>query len=317
VEEAALVYTKNLPLLGSDPRGLIRLRDAWIRVAASRFLDGNVDGARDALRRVFVYDPKASYTPTLFPPQMKKAVVETQLLGDALGTGKLSVSTTPPGARVYLNGALKGTSPLSFEEVHAGPNLVTAVLEGYERAEAEVEAQGAGDSASTELALSPVGVDPLLSFQSARSQLGLGIEPAPLVDLSQRLGADLIIAVRGAETGAGRTLTAFLYDARSRQLLKKSVKSAAPDHLGDAAMQLAWDVLKGARLDGKFEAPPPPESVVKKKLREFRAWPHFWPVVGGAAGAVVLAGAITIGVVVAERNTWTAADTVIFLGTSR
>src|SRR5207302_262545 len=118
-----------------------------------RFFDGNNDGAREALRHVFIFDPKLDYTPKLFPPQMRKTVIEGRLLFDALGSGKLTISSEPPGALVYVNGAARGTTPCTVIDVNPGPNYVTVVRRGFAPSSTVVEIAGGGEEAKSEITL--------------------------------------------------------------------------------------------------------------------------------------------------------------------
>jgi len=48
------------------------------------------------------------------------------------GYGALSVTTTPPGALVYLDGEMKGVTPAVIPQVPEGPHMVVLVLDGYQ-----------------------------------------------------------------------------------------------------------------------------------------------------------------------------------------
>ncbi len=48
-----------------------------------------------------------------------------------LSTGSISISSTPSGAEIYLDGAYKGTTPLSISGVTAGSHTIKLVKSGY------------------------------------------------------------------------------------------------------------------------------------------------------------------------------------------
>jgi hypothetical protein len=67
--------------------------------------------------------PAQSSTPgTIYPP--------TPTLSH--GYGSLSVTTSPPGALVYLDGVMKGVTPATIPQVPEGPHSVLLVLDGYQ-----------------------------------------------------------------------------------------------------------------------------------------------------------------------------------------
>lgn len=71
-------------------------------------------------------------------------------------TGSISVTTTPTGAQIYVDGTLKGTSPLTATLVPAGSHTVTAALAGYKNS-SQVVSVTAGLTATVNLTLLSVG----------------------------------------------------------------------------------------------------------------------------------------------------------------
>ena len=65
-------------------------------------------------------------------------VVATQVLSEPAGaagggnTGSVSVSSTPSGASVYLDGSLKGTTPLTIARVSVGNHTLRLTKTGYQ-----------------------------------------------------------------------------------------------------------------------------------------------------------------------------------------
>ena len=57
-------------------------------------------------------------TPTTVPPSMY---------------GSMSVNTSPQGAKIYLDGYYRGTSPFAFDQIEPGSHTIEAVLDGYYR----------------------------------------------------------------------------------------------------------------------------------------------------------------------------------------
>jgi len=103
------------------------------------------DGYREYSQDVTVMAAKAAVSATLVP----KAAVVTPAAGPdgtlpATGTpapaltippaatGSLSVTTTPPGALVYIDGQMKGITPATIPGLSAGSHAVVLIMDGYE-----------------------------------------------------------------------------------------------------------------------------------------------------------------------------------------
>ncbi|RPI40222.1 MAG: PEGA domain-containing protein [Methanoregulaceae archaeon] len=52
--------------------------------------------------------------------------------GKATGYGSLSITTTPEGALVYVDGAMMGVTPATIPMLAEGPHSVTLVMDGYQ-----------------------------------------------------------------------------------------------------------------------------------------------------------------------------------------
>jgi hypothetical protein len=53
-------------------------------------------------------------------------------------TGDVVVESKPPGAKVYVDNKLAGTTPLSLQQVSAGNHVIRLEREGYRRWSASV-----------------------------------------------------------------------------------------------------------------------------------------------------------------------------------
>ncbi len=323
IEAAIKQYELRLPELAARDGSVAKLRDAWIRRAAIQFFDGDHDGARDSLRRVFVLDPKTAWSPKVFPPQMKKAVVESRLLFEALGSGKLDVTTDPPGAEVYVNGAPRGISPTTIDDAPAGPSYVSLRRRGWAPLMTVVEVSGAGDEARCDQTLTRFEGDPIGPLAEAVPQPGAVEAPAPVIAAAARLHVPLVVVVMASREAGVTHVAAWLYDARPKRLLRKVEASG---ETAEAASKAAVDLLDHVRLDGVVEAPPAPKATPRWKVFDERvaAWRgsrYFWPTVGGAAAVVVAVGlGVGLGVGLSSAqgpSGLTPGETVILLGTGR
>ena len=69
--------------------------------------------------------------------------------------GAIQANSTPSGARVAIDGSVKGTTPFSISDVPAGPHTVRFSLDGYVEREQSVEVR-AGQTATLSANLTPV-----------------------------------------------------------------------------------------------------------------------------------------------------------------
>jgi formylglycine-generating enzyme required for sulfatase activity len=61
---------------------------------------------------------------------------------EAYGDGSITVATTPTGAKVYLDGTYKGTSPLTLAGVAKGSHIIKVEADGYSPEEKSVDIPG-------------------------------------------------------------------------------------------------------------------------------------------------------------------------------
>ncbi len=111
--------------------------------------------------------------------------------------GSIAITPTPLDAEVYVDGATKGTGPMTVDGLTAGVHVVSARLDGYEKVEQHVT---------------------VVAYQIVRSTIALAPKRPP-VPLGKRLGLDRVrwgrvgvdLGVSAAAVGLG--LVAYLqYD---------------------------------------------------------------------------------------------------------
>jgi hypothetical protein len=294
--------------MASRGGGLLPFRDAWLRLAKARFFDGDQKGARDAMRYVYVLDPTVKWDPKVFPPAMKKVVVESRLLYDTLGTGSLSIDSDPPGATVFLNGIkLDKLTPLDGVPAPAGPNYLSFVRRGWQSSNAVFEVAGGGEAATAVRQLEHYPGRPLQPINRARLELEKNASPPTLKDGASKLNVDMLVLVRLEKLDAGTKIVAYLYDARPNKILKRAEKSANTDEeMSTAARELAHELTTGVPLNGVVLTPVAPKGPsaserMAANWRKFRHSKAFWGVVGGVIGVVVVGAAVGIGVGVGSQ----------------
>ena len=326
LEVALKSYQKYLPALAARPGGVAPMRDGFIALSKARFFEGNLDGARDALRYAFVLDGTVRWDKTLFPAQMKKLVMEARLLFETMGAGKLSIDSDPQGARVWLNGVpLSDRTPASPIDAPNGPNFISYARRGWAPVTQAFEVAGGNEEAHALAALQRYPKNPLAPIDRARAHVEDAPAPASLKEACAELGVDLLLLVRAARPGERddeqpAVVTAYLYDARPARIINRLEMKVEGD-LPATARVLARELLRGVRLDGVWRpalAAPRPKLMpqlwagVRNDWGRFRHWKGFWYVVGGVAAAVV-AGTV-VGATAYGNSRAVATDAVILGG---
>jgi len=111
-------------------RGIEGLVEAQIGDAAGHATSEENPQSKADLDRALVLAPKAKLSDAHFPPELLK-YADAQRAKLAKAKGKLTVRTEPPGARVWIDGLYRGTSPVTAEGMGAGQHIVTAGLAGW------------------------------------------------------------------------------------------------------------------------------------------------------------------------------------------
>jgi hypothetical protein len=295
LKAALTTYEKYLHRLAQKPQPVAPIVQALTLLAAARFIDGDTEGAREALRRAKSLDPDLAYDAKLFPPKMRRIFTEVKLLLDELGKGSLAVQSDPPGAEVLLNGKPVGLAPVAIPSCGSGANYLTFLAPGFVPTTVQVEVTG-GEEKKIEQALGRYDDDPVPLLERTRVSTGEPTASAAMRDLARRAQADLLLVASVGEVPPdGARLSLYLYDLRSGRLAKQVKRSTTMAEL-DAAAAAAV-----AELDPGLVAvnPAPPDdgqaakqpNIVVRSAKKWRRWKYFWHSVA-VIGGVVLAGTI-------------------------
>ncbi len=112
--------------------------------------------ARDALRALLVVRPDVAPDAELLSPAARALFDEAVAAAHGAGTGGLEVRSTPAGAEVVVDGAARGTAPVSLLGLAPGTHRVRVGAPGYAPSTAEVAVvAGAGAVHAVTLAPTP------------------------------------------------------------------------------------------------------------------------------------------------------------------
>jgi len=123
-EPVGMVYVK------SDPAGAqVFLDDGSSPVGRTPCLLRDIPPGRHSLRGKL--DSGQELRAEVFVQAGSLAKVELKPVGEAPAQGELQVSTTPPGATVWLDGVERGKTPLALAGIPVGEREIRVELEGY------------------------------------------------------------------------------------------------------------------------------------------------------------------------------------------
>ena len=325
LQSALKTYQKYLPELAARPDTIAPMRDGFIELAKVRFFEGNVDGARDAIRYALVLDGTVKFNKAQFPQQMKKVVVEARLLYDTLGVGKLTIDSDPPGAAVWLDGIkLPDRTPTQPIDAPPGPNFISYARRGYAPMTLAFEVAGGGEEAHALTTLQRHNGNPLGPVDRARAHMDDSPAPSSLKEACQKLGVQMLVLIKTDRPGEKddeqpTILTGYLYDSRPARILNRLEMKVEGD-LPATARVLARELFAHVRLDGVWQPPavakkPPLGQRMWASMKEdwsrFRHWKGFWYVVGGVAAAAVVG---TVAGAAASANARQVATDTVILG---
>jgi hypothetical protein len=113
----------------------------------------------------------------------KNEITKMSITLAATESGPLSVSSTPPGAQVFLDSQSVGVTPLSLPEVSGGQHSIVLTLEGYMDYTDNVSVNSDGATVSANLVPAPV---------TGGSSIGL----SPFTLVGALLGAFLLLGLK-------------------------------------------------------------------------------------------------------------------------
>jgi hypothetical protein len=282
---AAEAYTQSPAELSAQ-----RLAQTYVFLGASRQLNGNVEGAKEAFTRAAEADRASRPDTTLFSQEVAALYDEARAAVAARSAGTLVVQSQPTGARVTVNGRELGVTPLRGVEVPAGAHPVVVSLPGYAPFARYLEVK---PSASTELKAELEPTPGLAAIREAAAKAATedafdqDTPPAEVRAIGERLGARYVVLAAVWRDRKGRAEAQLqAWDLRSKARLRGvDIELTRDSKSGpDAAADQVRGFVNGAAAPRVARSSGSGDSLIKR--------PWFWAVVGGAAA--VTAGALYV-----------------------
>ncbi len=280
-KEAVSLYSTYLHVLIKRDGNSSALVDAHVSIATVEYLNGKEEAASKALLHAFVLDPKLSYTPKRFPPQLQELVMQEKALFTNAGKGSVKVTLNSPG-ELYVNGVKQQPAPMKVGDLPAGPNLVAIVARGALPKVTVVQVEG---SATKELALEVKSGKSQLTGPFVGSTEEVGEAPGPrLRKAAQAVGAEALIVVLPKVSDDRTSLVAYVYDMRSQTKVGRFDAAGEPEDIDGKAEKLGAEAASSAkwRLVGALTKGPPPVPLWKRLYKH----KYFWHAAGTAAGVL-------------------------------
>ncbi len=181
--------------------GVDGLLEAMVMRVAVRWSDDPVS-ARKELAQLVALAPDVQFPAEVTPPELAQEVQQAKERLRPENSVSLDVLTTPVPARVYLDGVLRGTSPLSIQGLTQGEHYLSLVAPGYAVEQLKVRAT---PGSTKTVALHPLETaEPLLRFASEVSKrFGEDDEVNLAGAFAREIGADAVL-VGSVKRGGGR-----------------------------------------------------------------------------------------------------------------
>lgn len=286
------------------------LADAMMALAAAQQQKGNKashNAMQTTLRRLLTWRTGYQLDTEQFPASLSEPLEEARVFVGQQAQGQLKVLSEPLGAQVYVDGEFAGVAPTTVANLAIGEHYITFRKLGYKRGlrVAQVQAARVGQ------VLGKLDrADKYLLVDQALERAGSKVGESPIDPVVDNLRETLFLdhAVflklqRGGSFSASLeevSVSAFLYDLRSRRLLEKRVErvriqGGVPS---EGVMQrIADELYAKVDYDADDKAPEDPKPVkIEPPKPLYKRW-WFWTAIGGAAAV----GAAVLGVGLALR----------------
>jgi len=268
------------------------LTDAYMLQAVSLCALNQRRACTEAFGRVVTFRESIEYDESRYPSQFARLFAQVKERVLAGPRGAVQIVAEPAGGEVFVDGRSFGSAPALADELLIGDHFVTIKRVGFEKLIARVTVE-AGRTATARFPLQPIQRALLLERDLSRLPNEVGETRAgPVISgLTGYLFANqVVIGLLRPARGGGVDVALYLYDLRTRFLLKQRNATARDEEATERATALVAELYQGVDLSGNVEAPPddrPPVVVPARPL--WQQW-WFWTAIGVVAVSGVAIG---------------------------
>lgn len=240
--------------------------------------------------RLLTWRPHLSYDTAFFPAAHIPLFEKARAAVKRKPRGSIELSSSPPGAKAYVDGRFMGVTPTVVFGLRIGEHYATFKKPGFVKAALKIIADPKVQRKySQELRRSEKFLLLKQSLATARQGLGRAKTNSGMKDLRSFLYIEQVVFLAVGYGGPSQLqLQAYLYDLRSNLRLNQASATVNTQNLSGID-RLVHNLYVNVRYDGSIEAPleaPPPRP--KKRTPFYASW-WFWTAIGaGVATAIVL-----------------------------
>ena len=271
------------------------MAEAFLMLGATHFVSGNRQQAQAALRQAIILNPKIAPDANVFSPPLMEAFEGARWEVTATASGRLSISTTPSHAEIWVNGFFMGVAPVEIEGPPVGVFYIEAGQRGFiPRTETHETRPGEPSRVDLRLRAGPsTGIFHSYRDAAIADLPGSGRRMPQSVDrLAEMFSVDRIVVGRVTSDASGREALIRAYDVASAAMISEITLDLLvldPESL----VYLLDDYLENV---AEASPTPLPEEIVSARKPFVLPAPandwRFWA--GTAAGMAAIAGGVAL-----------------------
>jgi tetratricopeptide (TPR) repeat protein len=246
--------------------------------------------ARASFVKLLTWRPHLRYDTSTFTPRHLPIFERARGLVKKLKRGSIELTSSPSGAKAYVDGRFMGVTPTVAFGLKVGEHYASFKKDGFIKAAQKIVISPSKQGTSgQQLKRAKKYLLLKQSLTRAKSGLGKANANAAMVDLRSVLYIDQALFATIGYAGPGKLyIQAYLYDLRSKLRLNQAALTVDQRSLA-GIKKLARLLYLNVRTDGSLQAPPEaPPPPPKTRTPLYATW-WFWTAIGaGIATAIIV-----------------------------